>query len=165
MCLDIRIFSAQLRKDLVPEDHGIIEGVRLADTCQGLSFFPGQFIGIADNPLAPLSGKDSVLNDHFFGLVLIQPGAAPGIFSFGIFPDKGHVDVFSFYIFQGAGCSREQLYRTQIDILIETVTDFQQQAPQGNMVRNTGIAHGSQQNGVIVLQDFHSVFRHHPAGL
>ena len=53
-CLHFGIIFPDFGKYLVPEDHGIIEGIGLTDTGKGPALFFCQFIGVADDPLAAL---------------------------------------------------------------------------------------------------------------
>ena len=132
--LDVRVFLAHFGEDLVPEDHGVVQGVALADVGQCLVFLTGQFIGIAHDSFAALAGEDAVLDDYFVGLVLVEPGTGAGVFAFAVFADEGHVNVFALYIGQGARCAFQQFDGTQVDVFIEIVADAKEQIPRGHAV-------------------------------
>ena len=90
----------------------------------------------------------------------VSDAAFAAVFAFGVFPDDDEVD---FVVFQRGIEPRQQFDGTHIDILIESGSYRQQQIAQGNMIRNSGEADGSKQNGVTVPQDLHAVSGHHPA--
>ena len=161
VCLHIRVFPADLGKNLVPEDHGVVERVALADARQRFVFLPGQLVGVADDPLAAMAGEHAVLDDHFVRLALIQPRAAAGVFALAVLADEGHIDILRLRVLQRAGRAPQQFHRPQVDILVKALADFQQQPPQGDMVRHAGGADRPEVDGVELLQLFDTVVVHH----
>ena len=117
--LDCRVFPAYLFKYLVPEDHGIIEGISLAHGGEGSALFFCELECISDDALTALAGEDAVLDHDLFRLILIEPGSASGVFALGVFSDESHIDVFPFYICKRTGSTFQELDRSQIDILVK----------------------------------------------
>ena len=161
VCLHIRVFPADFGKNLVPEDHGVVERVALADARQRFMLLPGQLVGVADHPLAAMAGEHAVLDDHFVRLAFVQPRAAAGVFALAVLADEGHVDILRLRVLQRAGRAPQQPDRPQVNILVKAFADFQQQPPQGDMVRHAGSAHRAEVDGVELLQLFDAVIIHH----
>ena len=161
MGFHIGIFLPHFGKDLIPEHHGIVQGIPLGDAGEGFVFLPGQIIGIADDPFRAEPGEHTVLDHHFPGGILVQPGTGAGIFPFAVFPDKDHVDVLPLHAGQGTGSPFQQLHRPQVHIFIEALADFDQKAPERDVVRHPGIPHSPQVDGIETGQLFDTVLRHH----
>ena len=161
MGFHVGIFLPHLPKDLVPEDHGIIKGIALADAGEAAVFLFGQFIGIAHDALCSKAGEDSVLNDRFPRRARIEPSPGTSVLSFAVFPDKDHVNIFFRNSHQRARRPLKEFDRAQVDILIKIVTDAQEKVTEGNMIRNTGIAHRTQIDGIKMAQRLDAVIRHH----
>src|SRR5207247_5716323 len=53
----------------------------------------------------------------------------------------------------------------QVDVLIEAAADRDQQAPQRDVIRHTGVADRAKEHGVEPLQLLEAILRHHAAGL
>ena len=159
--LNVRELLPDFREDLVPEDHGIVQGIRLADAGQGLSLFPGQVICIADHALAAHTAEDTVLDDDLMGRAFVEPCTGAGILAFTVLPDKDHVDVLPRHVLQRTGSAFQKLYRAEIDILVKAVADGEQQLPERDVVRDAGITHCSQKDGVEGFQRLQRVLRHH----
>ena len=118
-CLDCRVFPTYLFKYLVPEDHGIIEGISLAHGGEGSALLFCELKCIPDDTFAALAGEDAVLDHDLFRLILIEPGSASGVFALGVFSDESHIDVFPLYICKRTGSTFQELDRSQIDILVK----------------------------------------------
>ena len=57
----------------------------------------------------------------------------------------------------------QQAHRTQVDVLVETAADLEEQLAQGDVVRHERPADRPEQQGVVGAQDVEPVGRHHLA--
>ena len=161
----IRVLLSHFLENAVPEDHRIVERICLADTGKCLVLLPRQLVGVPDDSLRSLAGKDAVLDDHLTRLPLVKPRALSGVLSLRVLTDEGHIDLFFLHIFQRALRSLQELNRSQVYILVKIVTYPDQKPPQGDIVRNSRVSDCSQKDRVIFCQNLNTVLRHHLSGL
>ena len=159
----LRVVLSHLLKNLIPEDHGIVQRVSFADAGERSSGAGRLLIGVPDNPFGALAGEDAGLEHHLLRRIPIEPVSGPGVLTFAVFTDDQHVNLVPGDIFERTGSPIQQLNRTKVDILIKALADFEQQSPQGNVICNARIANRSQIDGVIAFENLHAVFRHHCA--
>ena len=89
----------------------------------------------------------------------------PRVFPFGVFTHDDPVQVLRRTALQRGVDARQDAGRTHIGVLVQTLTDLQPQAPQGDVIRHIGIPCRTEQDGVLVAQRIQPIFRHHDAVL
>ena len=123
--------------------------------------FRGVFERIADNPFGALAGEHGILDHGFIRGVFIPDLAFAAVFALGIFADHDEIDLF---VFDRGRETRKQLDRTEIDILVETDADREEQLTQGNVIGHAGETDRAEQDRIAVRQDLHAVIGHHVSG-
>ena len=116
-----------------------------------------------DHPPHARTGEDARLDPDLELETLVGAAADAGVLTFGVLADEEHVhrrvpgergwDTF------------EQPSRSQVRPEVEPLAQRQQQAPEGDVVGDGGIADGPEQHGVVRARDVERVGGHHRAGL
>ena len=99
---------------------------------------------VAHDPLHPGAGEDRGLGRNLLRQAAMGAPAMAGIFAFRVLPDDQPVQITDADIAQRAGDAGQDARRADIGVLVEPLADLQTQAPERNMVRNVGIAHGAE---------------------
>ena len=143
---DLGVLLAHQRDDLVPEHHGVVEGVRLGAGDELLLALHRQVEGVADDALGALAGEERGLGHDLIGGARADPAADAAVLALGVLADRDEVDVRGGPIAQRARDARQQLGRPQVDVQVERLADRQQHGPQGHVVRDAGEADGAQED-------------------
>src|SRR5207237_2263854 len=85
--------------------------------------------------------------------------------AFRILTDDDKVDVLRCAVGERGRDAFEQAHGAQVDVLIESAPNWNQQAPQRDVVGDARIADRAQKHRVELLELLEAVFRHHAAGL
>ena len=165
MRLHVGIVGADLLEYLVPEDHRVVERVAFRDRRQRLLLLAREFVGVADDALGSLAREDAVLDDDLFGRVLVQPRARTGVFALRVLADERHVDVLGLDADERTRRAGQELHRAHVHVLVETMADFEQQFPEGDVVRHAGESDRAEEDRVELRKRLQSVFGHHAARL
>ena len=80
----------------------------------------------------------------------------PAVQIFGVFADDNKIDVFGSFAGQGCFDTRIQFYGSQVDVLIELKSQFEQQAFFDHAGRHVRMSHGTQKDRVKTPQMIYS---------
>ncbi len=161
--LDIRIFCGEPCRDLVPEHHRVLLGVRLGHRGELAAALARLLEAEAQDALDTLAGEDRGLDGDLVGRAVMDASAGPGIFALGVLADAEDVE--------GAGTqwpldARQQAVRANIGVLHEGLADRQQEPVQRDRIRHAlGPADRAEQDRVEAAQGLDAIRRHHRAGL
>src|SRR5438105_736056 len=104
--------------------------------------------GITHDPLGTLAGKDNGLDSDLVGGSLSEPAADTRVLAFGILAHTHHVDLGRTLAGEWAADAGQEAHWPQVHILVEALADWQQQAPQRDVVRYSRIADRTEQDGI-----------------
>ena len=85
-------------------------------------------------------GEDGNVESDFLWQTDMGASAGASIFTFGVFPDDNPIEIIGSDTGEGPLNTWKQAGRANIGVLIEGLADLQAQAPQGDVVRDIGIA-------------------------
>ena len=126
---------------------------------------PGQFKGIADDPVHAAPCKDALLDRHLRIGTNVKPPSDFRVLTLVVFPDHPEVNVFRPPVPKGGDHALEHADRSDIDVLLQVSSYGDQKPPERDVVRYAGVAHGAQEDGLALAQLLDRVLRHHAAGL
>ena len=98
-------------------------------------------------------------------MALVHAPAHARIFAFRVFTHDDPVQVFLRAALERAVDAGQDAGRAHIGVLVETLADFQAQAPQRDMVGDIRVAGRTEQDGVLAAQRIEAIGRHHHAVL
>ena len=128
--LHLRIVPRRFLHHLVPHHRSVLQGVGFGGRSQPPGAGAGGFKPVAHQPLHPPPGVDGGLGGYLpFGSGR-QPPALPGVFPFRVFPHQHDVDVAVVFAGQGGADARQSPDGAQVDVLVESLPDGEQQSPQ-----------------------------------
>ncbi len=87
----------------------------------------------------------------------------PAVFAFAVFANDDPIEISGVYVAKWASDAGQNAGGTDIRILIEALADGEAQTPKRDVVRDFGIAHGSEVDGIEAFQLFQAVGGHHAA--
>ena len=99
--------------------------------------------GIAHDALASLLGKHGLLDSHLQIRALVDAPSDGGVLTLVVLTDDVIVDVARLAVCERRLEPLEHAHRPQVDVLLERAADGDQQSPERNVVRHTGIADGT----------------------
>ena len=118
------------------------------------------------NPIDAGACHHRLLGHEFTVGIREHPAAHGRIFAFGVFPHHPEIDVAGLAARERRRHSRHQPHRTKICILVELSPEFDQRAPQGNVIGNfRWPADRAEVNRIVLADLFLPVVRHHLAVL
>src|SRR5215471_19459473 len=82
------------------------------------------------------SGENGLLNDCFLFCSFVDSAANIGIFPFIVFADDREIDVGGFPVLKWRLDTFQQSDRPQVDVLLKGATNWNQQTPERNVIRN-----------------------------
>jgi hypothetical protein len=104
--------------------------------------------------------------DHLAVGVRKHASADGGIFALGIFAHHPEIDIAGLAVGERRRHAGHQPHRAQVDVLVELAPEFDQRAPQGNVIRDFRRPTDRAEIDRVMLADFRlPVFRHHAAVL
>ena len=96
-------------------------------------------------------------------MALMDATADTGVLTLRVLANDDPVQVVGSATFERAVDARQDTGRTDVGVLIKTLTNFQPQAPQRDVIGNVRVTGRTEQNGVLVTQCVQTVFGHHDA--
>ncbi len=164
--LDVRILFGHLGEGAHPQIVGVGQNVGLGAEGEflGLVSFTGVLEGVADAALHTLAGVDHLLDGDLIGGALFQETADAGVQAFGVLPHDHEVDLFGSLVGQRSLHVRIELHRAQIDVLIQSEAEVQEDALLQNTRFHLRMADGAQVDGVEILEDLQRVVGKHLCG-
>ena len=160
---DIGKLRRHIAKCPVPEHHAEALGVGFGDRRDTLFLVArhGQLEGEAHDAFHAAAGEHGSLDGDFFRLLMVDESAHLSVLAFGVFADHHEIDLAAL----GPGERRPdawiEIRRAHVGELIEGAPDGEQQAVEGEMVGDVGVADGAEQDGVAGLQQIDGPGRHH----
>jgi hypothetical protein len=94
-----------------------------------------------------------------------KAAAHVGILSLIVFPDDEEIDVFRSPVREGSSHTGQQFDGAKIDVLLERPANRDQETPQGDVVGNSRVPNGSEEDRVVRPKKVPPVFGHHPSVL
>src|SRR5712692_609313 len=149
--LHIRVFFGHRRDPLVPIWHRDGDAVRLR--CGGQMLLrprPRQLEGKLEDSVHSAPSERALLNDDFILRALVDPAANRGVLPLIILPDDVEVDVARLAIAKRRRDARHQPYRAQVCVLSELPPDWNQQTPEGDVIRYSREAYRAEENRIVV---------------
>src|SRR5262249_36744874 len=147
---------------LVPERHRVNDAVRLRGRSQ-LAAWPraGKFEGVAQDAIDAAAREDALLHRQLVLGAGIEAAADLRIFALVVLAHDQEIDVAGPAAGERARYALEQTHGPQIDVLLEAPADRDQQAPEGDVVRNARPANRAEKNGVMSGDAVEPLLRHH----
>src|SRR5580704_11663020 len=160
----VLIFLGQRLKSFMPEGHRVDDPIGFGGGGQVALAGPGQLKSKAHHAIDSAFGENSLLNGHLVGRAFIQSAADIGILAFVIFADNAKVDFSGFPFLKRAFHPFEQSHRPQVYVLPKSAANGNKKAPQGHMIGNARMSHGSKKDCVKGTQLLQPVGGHHLSG-
>src|SRR5208283_1771595 len=124
-----------------------------------------QIESVAHDAIAPAPGKHCFLKRHLGICIEVETPAYFRVFALIVFTDNAEIDFSRREPFHWRMNTAQQPHWTKVYILLKRSADRDQQSPQRNMIRNTGISHRTEVDRIETAQLVQAIFGHHPAGL
>ena len=161
---NIGIVCRDRGENFVPEDHPVALGVGLGYQREHATrALPGQLEGKPHDPKNPGPGEDGYLHSHLLRMRLVRPTPDARVFPFRVLADDDPVQIPGAAVLQRTSDAGQDAGGADVGVLIESLADGETQTPQGNVVRNGGMADGAEVDGVKGLQRIQAILRHHSA--
>ena len=105
--------------------------------------------GGADDALGAPAGEDAALDDGLVGSAGVEAAADGGVLALGVLAEDDHVNVAGLLAGDGGLDAGIEDGGADADGLIEGAAHGQQQALQGDVVGDVGVAHRAEEDGVV----------------
>ena len=112
-----------------------------------------------------MPGEDALLGGELAVGALEEAAAEAGIFTLGVLADDVEVDVLLGASGKRGSRAGHQLAGADAGVLIEAAADGDQEAPERDVVGDTGPADGTEKDGVVLAELVEAVLGHHGAEL
>ncbi len=131
-----------------------------------VSFFPfglfrlrRQLECVANAALAATSRVNCHLCGHFVRRALVHKAARAAVQILGILADDDEIDILRPLVLERSLHPRKQLYRPQIDVLVQPEANIKQQLPLENAGRHIRMTDGPQEHGIELAKLIEAIFR------
>ncbi len=127
---DLRIVSRHCFNTLVPVRHADGQTIGFGRRGQGFArAVLRQLEGVTQYTIHAATGEDRLLDNHLVFRPFTHASAERRVFSLGVLAYDVEINVAWLLARQWARDSREQAYRTQVDVLVEFAAKLKQRAP------------------------------------
>ena len=143
---------ADLGEDPHPQVTGVVQHVGLVHHRQ---MAPARLCtgeGIADHTFHTVAGVDRLLRRHLVGQPLEQQPPGTGVHALGVLADDHHVTAVRRQPGDRRRDTRQELYRPQVDVLVEREAHLEQQATLQHARRHVGGPHRAEQDRVDLVE-------------
>ena len=117
---------------------------------------------VAQDPIHAAAGEDARLQDDLLLGALVAPAAQSRVLALRVLAHDDEIDVARQAVGKGGSDARHHPDRADVGVLLKAAAKLDQEAPERDVVRHRGEAHGTQEDGVVVADLFDAVLRHHP---
>src|SRR5882724_4450712 len=111
------------------------------------------------------SRENRLLNSHFFLGSFIEPPANARVFPLVVLTDDAEINLAGFPVLQRSLNPFKKPDGAQIYVLTESAADRNQQAPERNVIRDTGMSNCAKEDRVKRPELLQAICRHHLSGL
>src|SRR5436305_14915451 len=119
---------------------------------------PGEVKCIANDAVCAVTGEHGFLNHQFPFRAGVTRTADLRILAFRVLTNDPEIDVSGFAVSHGRFDTGQQAHGSKVYVLIELAANRDEEAPQGNMIRDAGEADCPQENGVMFTEPRDSIF-------
>src|SRR6267378_1548470 len=109
--------------------------------------------------------ENRLLNSHLFLSSFIEAPANVSIFPLVVLTDEAEINLAGFPVLQRSFNPFKKSHGAQIYVLTESAADRNQQAPERNVIRHTGMSNSAKEDGVKRPELLQTICRHHLSGL
>ena len=113
------------------------------------------------NPFDAGPRHERYVSGDFDRKSLVHASADTRVLAFGILADDHPVEVLCAASLQRPVDAGQQSRRPHVRVLIESLANFEPQAPQRDVIRDVGIAGGTEQDRVLALERREPIIGHH----
>ena len=161
------IIARNVGEDAIPERHAEALRVRLGHRREPAfaAALPCEIEREPDHALRAMTREHGRLHGDFVRPAGVEHSADLRVLPFRVLADDDEVDVARLLVGQGAPNARIEHRRTHARVLIELAPNRQEQAVEGEVVLQPGIADGAEEDGVEGPQTVDGVGRHHASVL
>ena len=119
---------------------------------------------VANDAVGAAPGEHALLRHHLVLGAAVDAPADVGVLALVVLAHHEEVDVGRGAVAQRRLHALKEPHGTQVDVLPEFASDGDQQAPQGDVVRDPGKPDRPEEDGVVSTDGLQPVLGHHPAG-
>src|SRR6267378_2245894 len=108
--------------------------------------------------------ENRLLHRHLFFRAFVKTAADVRIFSLVVLTDDAEINLAGFPVLQRSFNSFKKSHGPQVYVLTESAADRNQQAPERNVIRHTGMSHSAKEDGVKRPELLQAIGGHHLSG-
>jgi hypothetical protein len=163
---DVRVLFLHDGETLVPERKSVHDAIGLG----GRGYVParpraGQLERVTEYPVHAAARKDRQLIRRLHIRAAVDPSADLRILAFVVLTHDDEVDLLGRAVGKGGADPGQEAHRTDAHVLLEIPPDGDQKLPERHMVRDAGVPHRTEVDGVTLRQPLDPVLGHHAAVL
>jgi hypothetical protein len=156
-----RELGGSLLANLVPEDVAVARGVRLGCARQHAAAPRRALERVPHHALHSSAGEDARLDRDLGRERVVGPPAHAGVLALRVLAHEEDVDVRRRLRGQRAGDSVEEPAGPKVGPQVELLPQLEDRPPERDVIRDGGISHRAQQDGVEGPEGLERVRRHH----
>ena len=148
----------------VPEDHRVPQRVGFGCARQQPAWpLHGQLEAVTEDPLDAVTRKQARLLSDFLGRSHVHAAPEAGVLALAVLAHADHVDIRGSTVRQRRGEPGQEPHRAEIDVLLESLAQRQQEVPHGDVIGDGRRADGPEVDRIEGGHSFEPIRVHHPS--